>query len=285
VIFIYVFYLDVFLVQNFLMNLIILSLIDLLLGRVSGHRRTLKRCLAAFFGAAATAAFFLGLKSRIAFVMAGALVTVPLMVLLAFGIGGGEFGLFFRRIMLGWSSCVVLEGAAEAVYAISGIRAWKTYALGVSYFLARRFLLMLRSSVSVGKREFNVTLYSGEKSVTCPGLYDSGCLITMPITGEPVSIASSSLIHELLGQESGTEEEGKGAGAEGIGGAETCNIPYSALGTDCGTLTVYRLERMEIQTKKGVKVIVKPWIGRAQETLFCGRSYRVILNAGVMENE
>jgi hypothetical protein len=42
---------------------------------------------------------------------------------------------------------------------------------------------------------------------------------------------------------------------------------------------------MEIQMKNGVKVIIKPWIGRAQETLFCGRPYRIILNAGVMENE
>jgi hypothetical protein len=172
--------------------------------------------------------------------------------------------------VLGWISCVVLEGAAEAVYAVTGIRAWKTYALGVSYFLARWFLLKLRSSVFVGKREFSVTLYSGEKSVTCLGLYDSGCLITMPKTREPVSIASASLIRELL-------DEG--------GEYETCNIPYSALGTDRGKLSVYRFERMEIQMKKDVKVIINPRIGQAQETLFCGRPYRVILNAGVMENE
>jgi sigma-E processing peptidase SpoIIGA len=285
VIFIYVFYLDVFLVQNFLMNLIVLSLIDLLLGSASGHRQVGRSALAAFFGAAATAAFFLMFKSRIAFVAGGAFVTVPLMVLLAFGFGGGGFALVLRRIMLGWISCVVLEGAARAVYAISGIRAWKIYALGVSYFLARRFLLMLRSSVSVGKREFSVTLCSGGKSVTCLGLYDSGCLITMPKTGEPVSIVSTSLIRELLGDKSGAGEEGEEYGTEEASSSGACAIPYSALGTDCGTLPVYRPERMEIQMKKGVKVIEKPWIGSAQETLFCGRPYRIILNAGVMENE
>jgi hypothetical protein len=283
VIFIYVFYLDVFLVQNFLMNLIVISLIDLLLGSASGHREAGRKALAAFFGAAATAAFFLVLKSRIAFVAAGAFVTVPLMVLLAFGFRGGGFALVLRRIMLGWISCVVLEGAARAAYAISGIRAWKTYALGVSYFLARRFLLMLKSSVFVGKREFNVTLYYGGKKVTCLGLYDSGCLITMPKTGEPVSIASFSLIRELSDDERETAE-GK-SGTEEASSSGACTIPYSALGTDCGKLPVYRLEKMEIQMKNGVKVIIKPWIGRAQETLFCGRPYRIILNAGVMENE
>jgi hypothetical protein len=137
---------------------------------------------------------------------------------------------------------------------------------------------MLRSSVVAAKREFFLTLYMGERRVECTGIYDTGCLLTMPGTGEPVSIASASLIRELTGggEESGTAEEGC---------AGVRNIPYSALGTDRGMLPVYRLDRMEIHRKKGVKVLVKPWVGQAQEALFGGKPYRVILNVGVIDNE
>jgi hypothetical protein len=254
------------------MNLIVLSLIELLLGHGAGRHRAMKAAIAAFLGAAGSAVFFLTLNSRIVFMAAGAFIVVPFMVIAAFGFGSGGFGLLLRRIVLGWISCVVLEGAAEAAYNIIGIRAWKSYAVFVSYFVARRLLLTLRSSVVVGKREFMLTLYMGEKSVTCLGLYDSGCLLTLPVTGEPVNIASPAIIRELMCKAEKSD-------------CEQRLVPYSALGTDCGTLPVYRLDKIKIQRKKGEKILINPWVGQAQETLFGGKPYRVILNAGVIENE
>jgi hypothetical protein len=100
------------------------------------------------------------------------------------------------------------------------------------------------------------------------GLYDSGNLLAMPQSGEPVHIVAPQTLTELFGEEPKPLQ----------------TIPYRALGTDEGQIGVCRLDQMKIQQKKGTRILEHPWVGSAQESLLRGKTYRVILHAGVVEN-
>jgi sigma-E processing peptidase SpoIIGA len=265
VIFIYIFYLDVFFGQNFLMNLIILSLTNLFC-KSTVRLLLFRRCAAALCGAACEAVLFLVLPYRLLFVAAGAFFTVPLMILLAFGFGGGRS--FGQRLAISWLSTVLLNGVVSAVYGLTGIRTLPVYVAVLSFFPARFFVRMLAGSVKRQRRLFSLTLCGNGKSVRCMGLYDSGCLLTMPLSGEPVHIIAPQLLQKLFGEESGRMQ----------------TIPYRALGTDSGQIAVCRLDQMRIQQKKGTKILEHPWVGSAQEALLRDKPYQVILHAGVIDN-
>jgi hypothetical protein len=284
VIFIYVFYLDVFLGQNFLMNLILLSLTDLFC-RSTVRLRLLRRCAAALLGAVGEAAVFLlvsgrgslaaekvlgGLPRQGLFVAAGVFGLVPGMVLLAFGGAADARGRnFWRRVTFGWLSAVLLYGVVSAVYNLTGIRTLTVYTAILSFFAARFFVRRLAGSVHSLRRQFSLTLCWHGRSVCCQGLYDSGCLLTMPLSGEPVHIIAPQLLGELLGEERSSPQ----------------TIPYHALGTDGGEIAVYRLDQIRIQKQRETKILEQPWVGCAQASLLRGKPYQVILHAGVIDNE
>jgi hypothetical protein len=269
VIFIYVFYLDVFLGQNFLMNLIVLSLTDLFC-RSTVRLRLPRMCAAALLGAAGEAACFLLLRGRGRFIAVGVFLLVPCMLLLAFGPADGVCGrMFWRRLALGWLSVVLLYGVVSAVYSLTGIRTLTVYTVILAFFAARFFVNTLRASVHGLRRQFPLTLCRNGRTVRCLGLYDSGNLLTMPLSGEPVHIIAPQLLGKLLGEESGSPQ----------------TIPFHALGTEGGQIAVYRLDQIRIQKQKETKILEQPWVGRAQESLLRGKPYQVILHAGVIDNE
>lgn len=53
-------------------------------------------------------------------------------------------------------------------------------------------------SVQRQKRQMSVVLYNKTVSVPCIGLLDSGNLLTMPLSGNPVHIADAALLQKLV---------------------------------------------------------------------------------------
>jgi hypothetical protein len=248
------------------MNLIVLSLTGMFC-RSEVRFRRLRMCVSSMLGAASEAVFFLVLPGRLFFVAAGVFLLMPVMVLISFGFVGGR--VFLRRLSLGWLSAVLLYGAVSAVYSLTGIRILTVYVAILAFFAARFFVRTLAASVHSLQRQLPLTLCWHGRSVRCLGLYDSGNLLCMPQSGEPVHIIAPQTLRRLLGEESGTPQ----------------TISYHALGTDCGQICVYRLDQMKIQQQKGTKIVEQPWVGRAQESLLHGKPYQVILHAGVVDNE
>ncbi len=264
-IFIYVFYIDVFLEQNFLMNLIVLSLTCVFCKSAVKYLK-LRMAAAALFGAALSLLSYLVIPWYAGAVAACAFIVIPLMLFFAFGFGG--LRLFVIRTGVSWLSIILLNGVVTAVYNLTGVRSLHVYICVLVLFAARILVRMLLSSVRMQKRQMQLTLTYHGRSITCMGLYDSGNLLKIPDSGEPVHIIHPGLLeHVLHGEE-----------------PEFQVIPYHALGTSEGAIYVCRLDRLRLDDADHPKVMDDPWVGRAQPGLLRGKSYQVILNSDVVDN-
>lgn len=65
---------------------------------------------------------------------------------------------------------------------------------GITYVLVKNLVV----SVQRQKRQMSVVLYNKTVSVPCIGLLDSGNLLTMPLSGNPVHIADAALLQKLV---------------------------------------------------------------------------------------
>ena len=96
------------------------------------------------------------------------------------------------------------------------------------------------------------------------GYYDTGNTLKDPYTGRGVHIISRSLFNRLHLSEVG----------------KVC-IPYQALGNQQGLIDVYYVEALKIH-KNGEKVeCPKVPLGVADDSLFAGKVYEMILNEEV----
>ncbi|MCM1282558.1 MAG: sigma-E processing peptidase SpoIIGA [Muribaculaceae bacterium] len=253
-IFIYVFYIDLFLVQNFLMNLAVLSL-TYMLCKCQVSLRCLRMGLAALCMTLVSAFFVLFLPG----VRWLAVAAVPVMLLFAFGWNGKKD--FCIRFLVSLFAIVVLNGVAEAVQNLTGIQAPAFYMALLALPVARTLVGVTRSSLRRQGRLYSVTLFHGSKSVKCLGLFDSGNLLATA-AGEPVHIASPGILEELALLNEG----------------EVNLIPFQSLGTREGWIRVFRVEKMQIKDGKSTRTLSDVCLGKAEQELLEGKSYRMILN-------
>lgn len=262
VIFIYAFYIDLFLEQNFLMNLIVLSL-TYTFCKNPVSMRGLRMFLAALCGAVFSAVFLL-FGPGYGWAVAGqALILVPLMLYLSFGWNGKRA--FFLRIGVSWLSIVILNGVASALQNLIGLTCLTFYACIVVLMLARVLTELLIVAVKRQSRMYPTVFTQGAVSVACMGLFDSGNLLSIPDSGEPVHIVSPAVVHKL-----------------GIDDAEGLRlIPFHALGTEQGWIRVTQVQKLTVRVGKEEKVYCGAWLGVAEETLLAGKSYQAILHSSL----
>lgn len=258
------FYIDIFLKQNILMNLLVLSLTCMLDQRMVCHR-TIRILAAAIAGAVLEAVMLLVLPYGFA-VAAVALIVVPAMLFVAFGKENKKQGLF--RLACSWLSIVLLNGVATAVYNLTGISQLHLF-LALVVFVITVFLVQsTKTRMRQQQRMFPVVLINGTKKVHAMGLYDSGNLLTMPQHNDPVHIADAALLQKLVDEHTIQEK-----------------IAYRALGNADGRLLVYQMTQMKILKKGGrqEKQIQPVWLGCADHGLMEGKPYQIILHASVRE--
>ena len=113
----------------------------------------------------------------------------------------------------------------------------------------------------------SVILYNKTVSVPCIGLLDSGNLLTMPLSGNPVHIADAALLQKLVDEKTVQKE-----------------IPYRALGNPHGKLQVYCMDGMKVETEPAKFCDWKQvWVGCAENGVLCNKPYQLILHASVAD--
>lgn len=258
-IFIYAFYIDLFLEQNFLMNLIVLSLTYTFCKNPVSMRH-LRMFLAALCGAFA-AAMLLVFGPGYGWAVAGqAFLLVPLMLYIAFGWNGRRA--FLMRIGCSWTAIVILGGAADALGNLTGLRHLTFYAGLAALMIARFAVELLIAAARKQGKLYPVLFVQGTSQVRCLGLFDTGNLLSIPDTGEPVHIVSPAVVRKL--------------GLDGDGGLRM--IPFCALGTQQGFIRVAQVEELRVYIGKEKRKYCNAWLGVAEEGLLAGRSYQAILN-------
>lgn len=251
---------DLFIEQNFLMNLIVLSLTQIFCDSV-GPKHYIRRIISAISGTLASTAILLCLN-YVAFVIFTALLIVPLMIVIAFG--RQNLRQLLQKILLSWLSIVILNGVASAFFQMTGIQSLTFYVGVIVLLIARVLVQTLLKSLHRQEYRMLVSLYHQGKHASCVGLYDSGNRLKMPDSGEPVHIISCTM-REQLGTEQQTEK----------------TIPFRALGTESGTISVIQIEKMCIQTGDKSLCCENVWLGYAGEELLKNTDYQMILNSAV----
>lgn len=256
----YVFYADVFFVQNLLIKVTVLYL-ALYVNKQNLKVNPIKIVIAGVFGTAleicalvwgGNFSFFVGLVN---------LVEMPLVMLFLLG---KEVRTWLNVTVSAWFFVLVVNGVIEAIWNYFG---------EIGHFL--EFLILSCLVVGVGTNRFMqyqriakgiypAILSHKDKSIHCRGFYDSGNRLKDPYTGVGVHIITGNLAVKLKL----TEEN-------------MVFIPYTSLGNKQDLIQVHYIEKLTIYGRKEVVTQTNVAVGTAEEGLLDEKKYDLILNENV----
>lgn len=259
----YVFYADVFVIQNFLVNLIVL-MGAARVRKIHGLCRMAGIGIAALTGSVLELLLLLMTHDHVVFLGLSGLVVLPFVTMLALKPQNirewsAEYGICMLFMML-------LGGICEAVTNVLGL-----HKLSFLVILATGFLLVSGVSYAARYRKlrnslFQVILEDAKKQVEALALYDSGNRLREPYGGKAVYIVAPEIAEQLGIRASGTKH--------------ALVIPYCSLGGS-GLLQIYTIDRIRIREQNREYLVEPAVIGLAQPGLMKNKTYQIILNQEV----
>lgn len=252
---IYVFYADVFLVQNFLMDVIALMAAKLFL-RKRGKRGRL--FLAAASGSLLGLFLLLALKEYLLYCIFTHFFLNTAMVVLAFGkMGKREF---WKTWSVTYIAVLLCGGAIEWM---GGMGIWSLFGvlmiMGITSFL-------LEGHRNFGSHLFEAQLLKDGKRMLLAAYWDSGNQLRDIYTGKPVCILSGRKFTEFFGEN-----------------AKVRYIPFTSLGEEQGVIPVTDADELVILRGKHTIRITQAAIGAAGDGLLEKKEYDLILHASLHE--
>ena len=258
---IYVFYVDVFLLQNFCMDFIAVMGSNLLLKR---GKSVVRLFLVALIASLVGLLLFLWIDQIMVYQIVTHFLLNTAMVV-------GCFGYCSRQEFLkAWLSTYIvvlfLGGAVEWLMEQSVF--FQNYALQLlgGVVLLAVFLSVLVSVQSYERNRIPVRIIHRGKKLELMAYYDSGNQLTDPYTGKPVCVLSERKAKELL--ESGRDKMRL--------------IPYQSLGKQSGLLWAMDVEQMEFGQGKKHCVIKEAVIGLGEQGFLNDSDYDLLLHAKVL---
>lgn len=258
--FIYGVYLDALFLTNFLMDMLVLYLIGIFLRR---RMRLLRLSLAAAFASAAGIVLLLASLTPVPYMLFMHLVVNPLMILIAFRCV--RLSDFIRN----WLLCYLFTFLSGGVMQWVNRTIFRGGHVGLSILITAcigvgsAFLWERRHAVA--RQLYPVRLGYGAQAVELAAYYDTGNLMTDPYLGKPVSIASRTEIQKLMDEKPAVRM-----------------IPFSSVGQESGLMEAITVDILEIGEGRNKVCIEAAVIGLAEESLFCGKEYQMILNSRLM---
>lgn len=258
----YVFYADVFVMENCLINLTVLHGIARL-EKQTGKKRVFRILAAAVLGAVLELlVLLLAGHSRWLYLFYSYGIVLPFQLIVSFGMTGRKA--FFREYAQGFGFTALLCGISDAVSNLCGIRKLPFLAVFTLSVLLAETAQRIVHFYAWKKKLIPVELFNGEKQVSVLGLYDSGNRLREPYGGEAVHIAAPQLVEQLV-------DTGEKRGML---------IPYRALG-GTGLLRIYTISGLHILEPGMEKRIAPAVIGVAGAELMKQKDYQIILNQEV----
>lgn len=219
------------------------------------------------------------------------LILLPIPGILRFGVGGILNAGLMIRASLGKQSVRVYRKAVVFLYItaflMSGIlqifRPYvRTFALffviaAAAYEVLKGIRILWFNLLKEQRSICEVVLFYGEKRCTVSGLWDTGNLLTDPLTNEPVCVAEKTLLWMLVKsdpEKKDMEEKMKFR-----------YIPYHSVGGS-GVMPVIRIPQMEIKKIQGEQHfhwnVENPLIALCSEELSKDKMYQIILNPNIV---
>lgn len=256
----YIFFADIYFLQNLMIKIAVLWLTIKIL-KIHLMKPVIRIMVIATIGTLFEIAGLFFAPNYEVFLAIVHLVEVPGMMLCLLG---KQREYLWRSIVSGYFFVLVINGVVEILWNLIGygwlypllVLAGNSIVVVIAHFLLKRWRM--------SKGIYPVDIHRPEIIWTVKGYYDSGNRLKDPYTGKGVHIISTQLAKKLE-----LTEENK-----------VC-IPYQSLGNTDGLLDVYYVENVRI--KKGTQWIElgKVPLGAAEDNLFSGKGYEMILNEEV----
>lgn len=261
-------YLDVFFLRNFVMNFLCLKSVGIIVGRSCSWK---KEILGAFIGTMCNTIVVL----NHIFVPGMTLLIAELMCSCVFG-----YGSWFRNQKI---VCFLFFIA----FGMDGIVSW--FQFDAAVLLIPIICMMFGREKRRREQEIKVTLYFKGRKKELVGFYDSGNMLTEPLTGKMVHIVCYDKIKDLLPKEYRQVAEQyletelfEDTKVTKLQMYEFTFLSYHSIGKENGQLLGIRMDSAEFETHAGKKTEEKVLIGLTKQRLFLKGRDRMIVN-GRME--
>lgn len=259
----YGFYADVFFLTNaYLDFLAVYAVGEILLQK----KKTLRYLLCCALSSLAGCILFLYIPNFDVYALCVHFMINPIMTAACFYPAKKE--VCIKAYCLTYFVILLLGGSVEWLYVTVAKRRFYELCLLLSAVPVIAFLFILRWRRKNVHCFYQVTIWNGEKSVELPALLDTGNRLTDPYVNAPVHIVSKG-VFEALG---------------GNGAFPVRLIPFSSVGCRHGMVEAFTVERALVNGDGAVHEASPAVLAWAQDDLFCGRPYRMILHSSVAES-
>lgn len=260
---IYVFYVDVFFLQNLIMNgMILLLMVYMEGGFLLGFWK--KILLISITMTVLEVILLLFGKNYVFYTIFSFLVVLPGMILWCFGRSSPVF--FLKRYLLAVFETFLLGGIVQGIVNLTGWQESNVWigigAGGIGFGLSQVVFARWKK----GRHMYSVGLFLGDKKIWIKGLYDSGNRLVTEHKKEPIHIVDGEILKKL-----GITEE-----------TPFFYQMFSSLGNSQGIVKVYEMDEMVIQ-RKTPKSYGKVWVAEEAQGILRGKEYQIILNAAIEE--
>lgn len=257
----YEFYLDVFFVENVILDAVMLFVAG---GILKSRRKPERILLAACTGSAITCLFLSSPLRQLPFVLNSTVIfTALLMLKLAFGFA--QKRLLVKGLLCFAGTAFVTGGMFQVLASQISL---PIVPLGIiSMGMVSLFLRWYQSVRFQIQNFYDVTLGLHGKTICVRGLRDTGNHLREPVTGKPVSILSYDTAKELLDKD-----------------AKMFYIPYHSIGKSSGLLPGITLDYMKITLEKGSQCLEHPVIAVSKEPVNRDGKYQIILHPILLDD-
>lgn len=277
-------YIDIVFLMNLLMDYILLRLV----GRIFRCRRTRGRyLLAALFGALFSC-FILYVQTDGFLPVTVLLHGACAMGMIWIGCGLRKGSLLVKAMITMYLMAFLLGGFLEALREGNGM-SWKVFVLfAAGSYLGLSALIYLSDSVRARwKNIYPITLSCQGKVHSAYGYYDTGNLLSDPVSGAPVSVMESDFLEKMLPEEvidklkHLNENQGEPESTELIS-LKPRFLPYRTVGQENGLMLAITLEDLCIHTPEDVVHVSGPVFALSFEPSALGKEYKVLLNSRLL---
>lgn len=256
----YEIYIDVFFLENMLMDYALL----LLTGQILRWKISLRRILFGSFAGALGACGLLALPGRglIITILFGYVILSVLMIKIGFPVRDKRD--LYRGVICLYGIAFLAGGIFQTLFSRITL---PVVCVGMLSVLALAALVKGYQSMKYKTQSlYSVTLSFHKKSKTIHGLRDTGNQLREPVFGRPVSVADLQAVEELLDKD-----------------AKLFYIPYHSVGKDSGILPGLTLDSMSIQRETRIQRIEHPVIAISREPVSSQGEYQILLNPIIMD--
>lgn len=276
-------YIDIVFLTNLLMDYILLSAV----GRIFGCKRSRRRTLAGAVLGAAISCLFLYIRTE-SFLPAYMLIH-------------GACALGMLIVGCGLKKGSLLLKAALSLYLAAFLCGGIWEVLGTEHLTGKTFLLFagitwlvlcagtyLSDSLKIRRKAiYPVTITHNGKDCFFYGFYDSGNLLTDPVTGKPVSVICTQSLPKILSFEMTEQLKHFKEDPEKLQRTKLVQlhphfISFQSIGNGDGMMLAVTLEELCIQTSAEVIRIKEPVFACALETSAFGKEYEILLNSRLL---